>query len=220
MPTRRQWLQINPRPKSPVNLQALLDQEQRAAAEQQSQAAQLNNQITVANQAGKTAEAAVLTRDLSAIRGRQADTNKNIAQLNSEIARAVKCPVHQVGLHYHRNRVEDLYICENGPHFLFWTLLGGKPQLIQVPTLALPGLDFPMTEGAKISRAEWWASHSRLSASSCPQHNCGMTAFTERPGDVLICLDGHEKYLWTPTKDGPRLVPLVGEPPSLELPIE
>lgn len=154
MLTRRQWLQANPRPKSPVNLQALLDQEQRTAAEQQNQETQLYNQITVANQAGKTAEAAVLTRDLATIRARKADTTKNIALLNAEIARAVKCPVHQTGLHYHRNRPEDLYICENGPHFLFWTLQGGKAQLIQVPTLMLPGLDWPMTEGAEISPEE------------------------------------------------------------------
>jgi len=154
MLTRRQWLQTNPRPKSPVNLQTLLDQEQRTAAEQQTQESQLYNQITVANQAGKTAEAAVLTRDLAAVRARKADTTKNIAQLSAEIARAVKCPVHQIGLHYHRNRPEDLYICENGPHFLFWTLQGGRAQLIQVPTLLLPGLDWPMTEGAEISPEE------------------------------------------------------------------
>jgi|SRR5271157_182212 len=220
MLTRRQWLQTNPRPKSPVNLQALLDQEQRTAVEQQSQAAQLNNQITVANQAGKTAEAAVLTRDLSAIRARQADTTKNIALLTAEIARAVKCPVHQIGLHYHRNRVEDLYICENGPHFLFWTRLGDKPQLIQVPTLLLPGLDFPMTEGAKISRAEWLSQHPAQGAGRCLAHNCAMVPFTERSKDVFVCMDGHEKYLWTLTKDGPLLVLSTGEPPSLELPIE
>jgi hypothetical protein len=154
MLTRRQWLQANPRPKSPVNLQALLEQEQRTAAEQQNQITQIYNQLTVANTAGKTADAATLNKDLATARARQAETSTNITQLNAEILRAIKCPVHQTGLHYHRNRPEDLFICENGPHFLFWTMQSGKTALIPVPTLMLPGLDWPMTEGAEISIEE------------------------------------------------------------------
>lgn len=221
MLTRRQWLQANPRPKSPVNLQALLEQEQRAAAEEQDRITQIYNQLTVANQAGKTADAAKLNQDLAAARARQAATSLNVSQLTADIAKAVKCPVHpSIGLHYHRNRPEDLYICENGPHFLFWTLVGGKAQLIVVPTLMLPGLDYPMTEGAKISRAEWLDQHPAQIAEGCSEHKCKLIPFSERPKDLFVCLEGHEKFLWTPTKAGAVLLPTTNEPPSLESPIE
>jgi hypothetical protein len=229
MLTRRQWLQTNPRPKSPVNLQALLDEQQRAAAAEQDQITQIYNQLTVANQAGKTADAAKLNADLVAARSRQATTSLNITQLTSEIAKAVKCPVHGIGLHFHRNRPEDLYVCENGPHFLFWTRVDGKPQLVQVPTLMLPGLDYPMTEGTKISRMEWLSQHPPQTAAGCPHHElkiCDekrrplLVPFGDRPVDVFVCLDQHEKYLWTKTKDGPALVLLAGDPPALESPID
>jgi len=220
MLTRRQWLQANPRPKSPVNVQALLEQEQRAAAAEQDQIAQIYNQLTVANQAGKTADAAKLNADLVSARTRQASTSATITQLTAEIARAVKCPIHQLGLHFHRNRPEDLYICENGPHFLFWTLVGGKAQLSPVATLMLPGLDYPMTEGTKISRMEWLSQHPPQTAAGCPQHKSRLVPFGERPVDVFVCDTGHEKYIWTSTPAGPALVLLAGDPPGLESPIE
>jgi hypothetical protein len=219
MLTRRQWLQANPRPKSPVNLQALLDQEQRAAADEQQQITQIYNQLTVANQAGKTADAAKLNADLVAARSRQASTSATITQLTAEISRAVKCPIHGLGLHFHRNRPEDLYVCENGPHFLFWTLQGSKAQLIPVPTLMLPGLDYPMTEGTKVSRAEWLDQHPAQTA-PCAQHAASLIPFTDRQKDVFVCDSGHEKYLWTSTPAGPALLLLAGDPPPLELPID
>jgi len=233
MLTRRQWLQTNPRPKSPVNLQTLLEQEQAAAAQVQDQVTQIYNQLTVANQAGKTADAAKLNADLTAARGRQANHSTNVTHLTAEIAKAIKCPIHGIGLHYHRNRVEDLYICENGPHFLFWTLVGGKAQLTPVPTLMLPGLDYPMTEGTKISRAEWLDQHPAQKADGCPQHRvpnpqgvlgadrgASLIPFTARYKDVFVCDAGHEKYIWTSTPAGPGLVLLAGEPPALESPID
>ncbi len=220
MLTRRQWLQANQRPKSPVNLQTLLEQEQRAAAAEQEQITQIYNQLTVANQAGKTADAAKLNADLTAARARQASTSATITQLTAEIARAIKCPQHQLGLHYHRNRPEDLFICESGPHFLFWTLLAGKAQLVAVPTLMLPGLDYPMTEGTKISRMEWLAQHPPQTAAGCMQHKAKLVPFGERPVDVFVCDQEHEKYIWTSTPAGPALVLLSGEPPSLETAID
>jgi hypothetical protein len=220
MLTRRQWLQANPRPKSPVNLQTLLEQEQRAAAAEQDQIAQIYNQLTVANQAGKTADAAKLNADLVSARTRQASTSATITQLTAEIARAIKCPQHQLGLHYHRNRPEDLFICESGPHFLFWTLLAGKAQLVAVPTLMLPGLDYPMTEGTRISRMEWLSQHPPQTAAGCPQHKAKLIPFGERAVDVFVCDTGHEKYIWTSTSAGPALVLLAGDPPGLESPIE
>jgi hypothetical protein len=226
MLTRRQWLQTNPRPKSPVNLQALLDQEQHAANEQQSQLTPLYAQVTVANQAGRTADAAALNKQIAEIKARQDTTAKNIAQLKTEIAAAVKCPVHQIGLHFHRNRPEDLYICENGPHFLFWTLLGGKPQLVAVPTLMLPGLDFPMTEGTKISRAEWLSQHQPQTITGCPEHKITATKgeqllpAEDRPVDVFVCGGKGEKYLWTKTPNGAGFVPMPAALPALDQPIE
>lgn len=121
MQTRRQWLAANPRPKSPVNLQALLEQEQRR---------------------------------LAAKEGNLAEVQNNISVLTNEITLAAKCPLHQRGLHYHKNRPEDLFICEIGPHFFFWTQVASKPQLLPVASLALPGLDFPMTDGTAISEQE------------------------------------------------------------------
>jgi len=220
MLTRRQWLQTNPRPKSPVNLQALLEQEQRAAAAEQDQVTQIYNQLTVANQAGKTADAAKLQADLTAARSRQATTSLNITQLTAEIAKAVKCPIHGLGLHFHRNRPEDLYVCENGPHFLFWTRVGEKAQLSPVATLMLPGLDYPMTEGTKISRMEWLSQHPPQTAAGCPQHKSKLVPFGERPVDVFLCDQQHEKYIWASTVGGPALVLLAGDPPSLESPID
>lgn len=221
MLTRRQWLQTNPRPKSPVNLQALLEQEQLAANEQQSQLTPLYSQVTVANQAGRTADAAALNKQIAEIKARQDATAKNIAQLKTEIAAAVKCPVHQLGLHFHRNRPEDLYICENGPHFLFWTHLGGKPQLVAVPTLMLPGLDFPMTEGTKICRAEWLSQHIPfMNGSSCAVHPGGQLKISKDRPDVFTCTHANEQYLWTKAEKGPAMVALAGEPPALDQPID
>ena len=120
METRRQWLQKNPRPKSPVNLQALLEDEKRRLL----------------------------------FSPKDGEIQKRVNGLTNEIAAAAKCPVHQTGLHHHRNRPEDLYICESGPHFLFWTQKNGQPALIPVDTLLLPELDAPMTEGTAIPNAE------------------------------------------------------------------
>jgi hypothetical protein len=218
MLTRRQWLQINPRPKSPVNLQALLDQEQHAASEQQTQLSPLYAQVTVANQAGKAAEVVALNTEIGRIKARQNETNKNITQLNAEIARSVKCPLHQTGLHYHRNRVEDLYLCENGPHFLFWTTVGGKPQLIPVPTLALPGIDYPMTEGTKTSRVEWLTLHQPPTSPFCPVHK-EQKLRMEAP-DLWQCPLEGEKYLWTKTAQGAAFIPWTAELPALDQPID
>lgn len=226
MLTRRQWLQTNPRPKSPVNLQVLLDQELATAAEDQSILTQQYNQLTAANLANNATQAAQINSEMARTRAKQARSQTIISQLNSEIAKAVKCPLHQLGLHYHRNRVEDLYICENGPHFLFWTLQSGKPQLIPVPTLALPGLDYPMTEGTKISRVEWLAQHPPQTLQGCPEHRVTATKgeqllpAEDRPVDVFVCGGKGEKYLWTLTKSGPGFVPFAGELPLLDQPID
>jgi hypothetical protein len=197
----------------------LLDQELATAAEDQNILTQQYNQLTAANLANNATQSTQINVEMARVRTKQAKSQTIISQLNSEIAKAVKCPLHQLGLHYHRNRVEDLYICENGPHFLFWTLQGGKPALIPVPTLALPGLDYPMTEGTKISRLEWLASHIPPFGTNCANHPGATLELSSDRADVFECRMG-EKYLWTQTKDGPHLVPLTGELPSLEQPID
>jgi len=56
-----------------------------------------------------------------------------------------KCPIHpELFLNRHRNRIEDLFVCERGPHFLHWTSVGGRPQLVMLPKLELPDIDGPM----------------------------------------------------------------------------
>ena len=219
MQTRRQWLQAYPRPKSPVNLEILLQQEQRTAAELLSEVTPLYSQLTVANQASNAAQAATLNADIARIKAAQNTAAKNIAQLTAEIARAVKCPFHQLGLHYHRNRPEDLYMCESGPHFLFWTMKDGKPALVPVPTLLLPGLDFPMTEGTKISRAEWLSLNQPRVSAPCP--DCKKPLSMQAP-DVFACAATGERFLWTKTLQGPGFVPMEPNalPPALESPID
>jgi hypothetical protein len=68
------------------------------------------------------------------------------ARLRAQAAAApAKCPTHPAAaLHRHKNRPEDLYLCERGPHFLFWTFSAGKAQLVPLEKLVLPELDAPM----------------------------------------------------------------------------
>jgi hypothetical protein len=56
-----------------------------------------------------------------------------------------KCPQHpRLALHRHKNRIEDLFVCELGPHFLLWTSVAGRPQLVPLKNLDPPDIDGPM----------------------------------------------------------------------------
>jgi len=56
-----------------------------------------------------------------------------------------KCALHPgARLYRHQNRQEDLFVCQQGPHFLLWTLVGARPQLVPLAKLELPDLDGPM----------------------------------------------------------------------------
>lgn len=56
-----------------------------------------------------------------------------------------KCAVHpNAPLYRHQNRQEDLFVCQQGPHFLWWTLAGGRAQIVPTIKLDLPDLDNPM----------------------------------------------------------------------------
>lgn len=60
-------------------------------------------------------------------------------------AAPAKCALHPtLPLHRHKNRPEDLYICQQGPHFLFWTQVGGRAQLVPLTKLEIPEIDGEM----------------------------------------------------------------------------
>ncbi|MBZ5662732.1 MAG: hypothetical protein LAO08_20210 [Acidobacteriia bacterium] len=64
---------------------------------------------------------------------------------NQAVAARGKCPLHPSSpLHRHQNRQEDLFVCSQGPHFLLWTLLGGRAQLVALTNLDLPDIDGEM----------------------------------------------------------------------------
>lgn len=60
-------------------------------------------------------------------------------------AATAKCAQHPNSpLYRHQNRQEDLFVCNQGPHFLFWTLVGDRGQLAPLDKLVLPDIDGPM----------------------------------------------------------------------------
>jgi hypothetical protein len=61
-------------------------------------------------------------------------------------AAPAKCPLHPGSVLYrHQNRQEDLFVCKQGPHFLLWTLVGARAQLVPLTVLKdLPEIDAPM----------------------------------------------------------------------------
>jgi hypothetical protein len=68
------------------------------------------------------------------------------ATLRQQAANAPgKCPQHPAAiLHRHKNRPEDLFLCEQGPHFLLWTFSAGRAQFVPLAKLEVPELDATM----------------------------------------------------------------------------
>lgn len=68
------------------------------------------------------------------------------ATLRTQAAAApAKCALHPTStLYRHQNRQEDLFVCKQGPHFLLWTLVGARPELVPLAKLDLPDIDGPM----------------------------------------------------------------------------
>lgn len=68
------------------------------------------------------------------------------ATLRAQAAAATaKCALHPgAPLYRHQNRQEDLFVCQQGPHFLLWTLVGARAQLVPLAKLELPDLDGTM----------------------------------------------------------------------------
>lgn len=148
--TRREWLAKHPRPKSAVKLRELLNDEEEKSRNDASALVNQQGQLTVAQQQQNHTWISQVQAEVTKLQTKQAESRKLIAQLNSELARAAKCPTHQLDLHHHRNRPEDLYLCENGPHWLIWTPKPGDPGMAGVlesvdMAKPLPDLDGPLT---------------------------------------------------------------------------
>jgi len=163
--TRREWLHKNPPPKAAGALRELLE---RLTAEN-NQRSQLeankkqwephipywNQQAANARAAGDTASLNHANAGLQKVQNTIADLDKQLAataqlpsritELQAELNRAAKCPSHQTDLLRHRNRPDDLFLCEVGPHFFLWTKAGGGPAFSPVDLgKTLPGLDEKM----------------------------------------------------------------------------
>jgi len=167
--TRREWLHKNPPPKAAAALRQLLE---RLTAEN-NQRTQLetakkgwephvpywNQQAAAARAAQDTAALNHANAELKKVNDTIADIDKRLAaskdvparitELNAELARAAKCPTHQTDLLRHKNRPDDLFLCEIGPHFFLWTKGGAGPnapaQLSPVDlSKPTPGLDETM----------------------------------------------------------------------------
>lgn len=108
--------------------------------------AELSQQITAAVQSMSHVEQARLNIEIAKLREQHHDQRRHVELLTKEMAAAAQCPMHRVGLFYHQNRPEDVYVCPFGPHFVFWTAVnGGFPRLVNLQSLAsLPDLDAPM----------------------------------------------------------------------------
>jgi hypothetical protein len=160
--TRREWLQKNPPPKAAGSLRELLERltaenNQRAQVEASKKQWEANlpywnTAINNARAAGDTPTLNVANAELQKIQGVLAVLDKQlsetaqlparIADLQAELNRAARCSTHQKDLLRHKNRPDDLFICEVGPHFFIWTKVGKTAQLSPVDLAkSLPGLD-------------------------------------------------------------------------------
>jgi ribosomal protein S27E len=115
----------------------------------------------------------------------------------------------QAQVYRHMNRPDDLFACEQGPHYLFWTLVNGKPAFQPIAALALPGLDYAMLPGVQVSRAEWLSKYPPQPL-KCPK--CAVAVLQHNPMDridVFTCRDCG-RFLWTLQGGQARYVPAEG----------
>lgn len=211
--TRREWLTKNPPPRAAKSIQALLDGlnvenakraemadlRQRWVTHRDYWNARLSfpGEAAQAQQQVRDANAQITEADKSLVA--TGDVPTRIQQLQEELKRAARCPVHRTDLYRNLNRPEDMFTCENGPHQLFWTRVNGSPGLIALETLALPGLDYAMTDGVAITRAQWLDSH-RPQSPICPLHADEVAIEVEgNRKDVFRCKQNGQQYLWSPT---------------------
>jgi len=235
--TRREWLSANPPPRPGKSIQQLLEPlnaqnakraelvtlRQRWEQHKAHWAARVTDptQAQYAQQQVNDATAQIAEADKQL-----ASTNDvpgRILQLQEELKKAASCPVHHIDLFRNLNRPEDMFTCEAGPHQLFWTRVNGAATLVSLVTLNLPGLDYAMTDGTGIPRAQWLASHPPISL-VCPMHAKEQLAHSpEDRVDVFRCKEAKDQMLlWGPDKNGAGAL-LVWTPkkplPSLEEPV-
>ena len=162
---RREWLQQNPPPKAAAAIRDLLAGLNRENAARQT--LQTNKQtyaqhIAYWNQQAANARAAGDTVSLTHANSQLADVQSKIteidrvladsaqvpariSELEAELSRAAKCPQHQKDLLRHKNRPDDLFLCEIGPHFYLWTKVGNSRQFSPVDLKRpLPDIDGEM----------------------------------------------------------------------------
>ena len=163
--TRREWLKQNPPPKAAGAVRDLLaslnaQQQQRQQLEgvkkqwephiphwtQQVNNARAGGDTNTMNYAnGELQKAQAAIADIDRQLAGSAEVPARLAELQAELNRAAKCPQHSKDLLRHKNRPDDLFICEIGPHFFLWTKIGAAPGLSPVDiTKPLPDLDKDM----------------------------------------------------------------------------
>lgn len=166
--TRREWLKVNPPPKAAGALRDLVGQlsvELDARALVESNRKTWQQHVTFWTQEIQRAQAVADTVKLQHANSQLADANgkisdadkqlaasadvpKRIADLQRELTGAARCPTHQKDLHRHKNRPEDLFLCDVGPHFFLWTKASiNNPAGALVPwemSTAIPDLDTAM----------------------------------------------------------------------------
>jgi len=219
--TRREWLSQNPPPRAAKSTQALLDPllqsnakraelvqlRQKWVAHQQHWAAQKTDPTTGQYATQQVNDAVAQIAEADKQLAATADVPVRIVQLQEELKKAAKCPQHGNDLFRNLNRPEDMFTCEVGPHHLLWTRIAGLPKLLSLTDLSLPGLDYAMTDGQAITRAQWLASHPPL-ALFCPMHEKEYLSHlsTDRI-DVFRCKDTPEGILlWQPSSTGQGFV--------------
>ena len=170
--TRREWLAKNPPPKAAGTLRDLLE---RLTQEQQTRGLLEANRATFqqhvnywtqeiqsARQANDTAKLTSATAQLQDFQNKiteidrqltvTATLSQRIAELKNELAKAARCPSHQTDLVRHKNRPDDLFLCEVGPHFFLWSREGNAARLVPVDlSKSLPGIDEQMDTNDKVA---------------------------------------------------------------------
>jgi hypothetical protein len=204
MTTRREWLTNNPPPRTIGNLRKLLDELRVQAATRTSLITTCKNRQDTSGWNHANSQIEEANKQIAYIDGQLPKTEnvgKRIQETEKEIRDAVCCPTHSTDLVRHINRPEDMFTCSLGPHFFLWTIVNDRPALFPLGSMIAPGLEFPMTKEAKISRAEWLAYNRPPSNDDWP-HDCvnhpGEKIFhlPEDRIDVYSCNKGC-KWLWT-----------------------
>lgn len=162
---RREWLQKNPPPKAAASIRDLLatvnrEKTARHTLETNKQTFgqhvnYWNQQAANARLAGDAVSLNHANSQITDVQGKIAEIDRalaetaqvpaRIAELEGDLARAAKCPNHGKDLLRHKNRPDDLFLCETGPHFFLWTKVGAKAQFSPVDlTKPLPDIDGEM----------------------------------------------------------------------------